>query len=173
MASRSQTRTANQIRSIRADAASRHKSTDNTSATNSAITHSLPKPVALGMESSKFIDRNVLEPPPTNISMSNGREGQMSGSSSGGSSFRESDSYQQSPLQSPSVTGNSVRRKLVVIGDGGSGKTSLLVSYKSNTFVTDYVPTVFENSNASVVLDSRKTVDLLLWDTAGNWCVHR
>ncbi len=60
----------------------------------------------------------------------------------------------------------AIRRKLVVIGDGACGKTSLLVAYKDNRFATDYVPTVFENSRAVVAVEER-AVDLALWDTAG------
>lgn len=35
--------------------------------------------------------------------------------------------------------------KLVVAGDGGIGKTSLLVMYCSSRFPRKYTPTVFEN----------------------------
>lgn len=58
------------------------------------------------------------------------------------------------------------RVKLVIVGDGTVGKTSLLLSYTSNAFPTDYVPTVFDNVCCSVSVDER-VVHLSLFDTAG------
>lgn len=59
-----------------------------------------------------------------------------------------------------------VKRKLVIVGDGACGKTSLLIVYIRGEFPDDYVPTVFENYVADVTVDGKK-VELTLWDTAG------
>jgi len=59
-----------------------------------------------------------------------------------------------------------IRRKLVIVGDGACGKTSLLCVFALGEFPKEYEPTIFENYVAEIRLDG-KPVQLALWDTAG------
>ncbi|ODN96582.1 rho family protein [Cryptococcus wingfieldii CBS 7118] len=67
------------------------------------------------------------------------------------------------------ANGNSssaIRRKLVIVGDGAAGKTSLLNVFAVGHFPESYEPTVFDNYVTEIELDG-KPVQLALWDTAG------
>eukprot|EP00092_Neocalanus_flemingeri_P013485 GFUD01014544.1.p1 GENE.GFUD01014544.1~~GFUD01014544.1.p1 ORF type:complete len:197 (+),score=55.42 GFUD01014544.1:48-638(+) len=59
-----------------------------------------------------------------------------------------------------------VGKKIVIIGDGDCGKTSLMVVYCGGKFPTDYIPTVFEVTNKEVEYQGQE-IELKLWDTAG------
>ncbi|PRP74459.1 hypothetical protein PROFUN_06588 [Planoprotostelium fungivorum] len=56
--------------------------------------------------------------------------------------------------------------KIVTVGDGNVGKTSLLMTYTNDTFPAEYVPTVFDNFTAYINIDGN-AAHLNLWDTAG------
>eukprot|EP01080_Neovahlkampfia_damariscottae_P002365 gene2365-2832_t len=57
--------------------------------------------------------------------------------------------------------------KLVIIGDGNIGKTSLLISYASQKFPEEYVPTVFDEYSCHVNFQGFQ-IQFALWDTAGD-----
>ena len=48
-------------------------------------------------------------------------------------------------LGTPGAGLDLARVKCVLVGDGAIGKTSLVVSYTTNGYPTEYVPTAFDN----------------------------
>ncbi|XP_065883451.1 cell division control protein 42 homolog isoform X2 [Dysidea avara] len=56
--------------------------------------------------------------------------------------------------------------KCVVVGSVTVGKTAMMLTYITNEFPQEYVPTIFDNYSISVTLDE-SPLTLGLWDTAG------
>lgn len=56
--------------------------------------------------------------------------------------------------------------KIVIVGDGGCGKTSLLMVYAKGDFPEKYAPSVFEKYVSTISLGG-KEIRLNLYDTAG------
>ena len=53
--------------------------------------------------------------------------------------------------------------KLVIVGDGGVGKTSMLMSFVQNQFPENYIPTVLETYAKIVIVDGVKVLQSFLW----------
>ncbi len=56
--------------------------------------------------------------------------------------------------------------KLVVVGNGTVGKTSLILTFAVNRFPHGYVPCIYDNHVGEVNIDG-KEYSIDLWDTAG------
>eukprot|EP01100_Stratorugosa_tubuloviscum_P007942 TRINITY_DN3295_c0_g4_i3.p1 TRINITY_DN3295_c0_g4~~TRINITY_DN3295_c0_g4_i3.p1 ORF type:complete len:191 (-),score=77.34 TRINITY_DN3295_c0_g4_i3:47-619(-) len=56
--------------------------------------------------------------------------------------------------------------KCVAVGDGGSGKTCLLMTFALNEFPNEYIPTIFDNYVVNLIVQG-ETINLELFDTFG------
>ncbi|XP_048522326.1 rho-related GTP-binding protein RhoA-A-like [Dendroctonus ponderosae] len=59
-----------------------------------------------------------------------------------------------------------IRKKIVVVGDGGIGKTCLLTVFATNEFPEKHLPTIFDTYVKDIFVDE-KPFSLVLSDTAG------
>ena len=59
----------------------------------------------------------------------------------------------------------------MLVGDGGAGKTCLLIRYAHDHYPHEYVPTVFDNYAHPECVDERP-VTVGLWDTGGGVNIH-
>ncbi len=57
--------------------------------------------------------------------------------------------------------------KCTVVGDGGVGKTSLLLTYTTQTFPVEYIPTIFDNGSVTIMTDDGTAIEMDLCDTIG------
>ena len=57
--------------------------------------------------------------------------------------------------------------KLLLVGDSGVGKTSLLVQFTEEKFSENYITTIGIDFNTKIIPVGDKKVKLLIWDTAG------
>ncbi|XP_062517541.1 rho-related GTP-binding protein RhoA-B-like isoform X2 [Corticium candelabrum] len=63
--------------------------------------------------------------------------------------------------------------KVVTVGDGGCGKSSLLVRFCKDEFLHTYEPTMFENYVAEIEFRPQYNMELTLFDTAGHTAYDR
>jgi len=73
---------------------------------------------------------------------------------------------QDSPALSTAGSRSSNKIKCVFIGDGAVGKTSLIISYTTNGYPDEYVPTAIDTYHATVHVDGQP-LTLELCDTPG------
>lgn len=57
--------------------------------------------------------------------------------------------------------------KIVLVGDGGVGKTTLVKRHLTNTFETKYIPTVGVEVTPLVFYTNQGSITFNIWDTAG------
>lgn len=65
-------------------------------------------------------------------------------------------------------TNDKYKKKLVMVGDGATGKTALLMVKSGLPYPEIYIPTIFENYTCKIPLSKDgHAVEMSMWDTAG------
>lgn len=57
--------------------------------------------------------------------------------------------------------------KLLIIGDSGVGKSSILLRFSDNTYTGTYITTIGVDFKVKTVVVDGKKLKLQIWDTAG------
>ncbi len=57
--------------------------------------------------------------------------------------------------------------KIIIIGEGGSGKSSLIRQYLKREYLSDYKPTVGTCFETRDIQQEDRLISIQLWDTAG------
>mmetsp|Transcript_21 Transcript_21/g.75 ORF Transcript_21/g.75 Transcript_21/m.75 type:complete len:204 (-) Transcript_21:549-1160(-) len=65
------------------------------------------------------------------------------------------------------MPGKKVLLKVIILGDSGVGKTSLMNQYVNNKFTTQYKATIGADFLTKEVVVDDRTVTMQIWDTAG------
>lgn len=79
---------------------------------------------------------------------------------------KKSKKREENSRQFATVHGRIERLKIVLIGDGATGKTCLVSVFATDQFPAEYIPTIFDNYARFFEVDG-KLVDVAFWDTAG------
>lgn len=61
-----------------------------------------------------------------------------------------------------------VPKKVLLVGNFGVGKTSLIRRFVLNEFSEDYISTIGVRVSTKLVTIDSQTIKLLIWDVAGN-----
>ncbi|KAJ5076582.1 rho gtpase [Anaeramoeba ignava] len=55
--------------------------------------------------------------------------------------------------------------KVIFIGDGAIGKTSLLLTYDLKYLPEEYIPTIYDNFSKNFKIEENKEIEIVFWDT--------